>query len=364
MKPQELDGSMTLLASKASLQDALNRAARYPRLRYMGSKYKLAPRLANVFAELGGDTFLDGFSGSGFVGYLAKSMGYAVTSNDYMNYGRIVASASVVNSFELLTPEVIDHVTGPASDDRNFIQSTFDGVFFTADDRAFLDSAWSNLVTMPSEYHDLVLAALILSSARKQPRGVFTISGDLSRYDDGRRDLRTSLRDHFIEHAQKYNEVAFDNGREHRAVKGDALALPDEVYDVVYLDPPYAPPSDDADYTKRYHFLEGLSDYWENQPIMENTKTKKIHKRRSAFSNRRTAAEALTAVFQKFSSSRSLVVSYSSNSVPGMDWMLEELGKVKPVVDVIEVPHTYSFGTHKTAVRREASEYIFVAKDR
>lgn len=354
---------MTLLASTASKQDALDRAAKYPRLRYMGSKYKLAPYLANVFAELGGETFLDAFSGSGFVGYLAKTMGYAVTSNDYMNYGRVVASASVVNSSELLTPSVIDHITGPASDDRDFIQRTFDGVFFTAEDRAFLDSAWSNLKTLPSEYHDPILAALILSSARKQPRGVFTISGDLSRYDDGRRDLRMPLREHFVEHAKRYNDIAFDNGREHLAVKGDALSLPDNAYDVVYLDPPYAPPSDDADYTKRYHFLEGLSDYWENQPIMENTKTKKIHKRRSAFSNRRTAAEALTAVFQKFSTSRALVVSYSSNSVPGMDWMLEELRTVKRHVAVIEVPHTYSFGTHKAAVRREASEYIFVAKD-
>ena len=34
--------------------------------------------------------------------------------------------------------------------------------------------------------------------------------------------------------------------------------------DLVYLDPPYAPPRDDNDYLKRYWFLEGLATYWDN----------------------------------------------------------------------------------------------------
>lgn len=40
-------------------------AALYPRIRYMGSKYKLLPHLAEVFAEVGGQTALDAFCGSG-----------------------------------------------------------------------------------------------------------------------------------------------------------------------------------------------------------------------------------------------------------------------------------------------------------
>ena len=49
--------------------------------------------------------------------------------------------------------------------------------------------------------------------------------------------------------------------------------------DLVYLDPPYVPPSDDNCYIKRYHFLEGLSKYWNGEEIMENTKVKKIKKK-------------------------------------------------------------------------------------
>jgi hypothetical protein len=33
-------------------------AALYPRIRYMGSKYKLLPHLAQAFAEIGGQTAL------------------------------------------------------------------------------------------------------------------------------------------------------------------------------------------------------------------------------------------------------------------------------------------------------------------
>lgn len=34
-------------------------ASLYPRIRYMGSKHKLLPHLAEVFAEVGGQTALD-----------------------------------------------------------------------------------------------------------------------------------------------------------------------------------------------------------------------------------------------------------------------------------------------------------------
>ena len=60
-------------------------AAVYPRIRYMGSKYKLLPQLASVFAEIGGTTALDAFCGSGVVAYLLKRQGFAVTANDMLD---------------------------------------------------------------------------------------------------------------------------------------------------------------------------------------------------------------------------------------------------------------------------------------
>ena len=338
-------------------------AANFPRLRYMGSKYKLAPHLAQAFTDVGGSSFLDAFSGSGFVGYLAKKLGYSVASNDHLSFPGVIARAAVVNDEVLLSEESIARITGPAADDRDFIQRTFENVFFTADDRQFLDSAWSHIETMRGPERDIALAALILSAARKQPRGVFTISGDLEHYNDGRRDLRLPLREHFRERAAEYNAAVFSSEGSKVAYTGDVCDVPVPSFDVVYLDPPYAPPTDDADYTKRYHFLEGLSDYWAGREIMSWTKTKKLPKQHSLFANKRTIEGALEATFDRFKDSGAIVLSYSSNALPGEARLKEMLCDVKSSVEVRVIPHTYHFGTHSAANRRSVVEYLIIGTD-
>jgi adenine-specific DNA-methyltransferase len=337
---------------------AVMRAAAFPRLRYMGSKYKLIPRLAQVFAELGGTTALDVFSGSGVVAYTLKAMGYEVTANDFLNFPSVIAEATVANSTERLTAEDVDMICGPAVDDRDFIRSTFDGLYFDADDRAFLDSAWSHIDTMSAGRRALAISALVLSAARKQPRGVFTFTD--RRYDDGRRDLRLPLREHFRERVAEYNAVVFDNGQTSRTLCGDVTALQGG-QDVVYLDPPYAPPRDDNCYIKRYHFLEGLSVYWRGQELMPETRTKKLVKKYTPFSYKHTITQALRETFKQFADS-TIVLSYSSNAVPDAKTIEALLREVKDSVEIRNMDHRYSFGTHSKARRREVSEYLFIGR--
>lgn len=71
---------------------------RFPRLRYMGSKYRLVPHLERTFAAIGGHTAVDAFSGSGVVSYLLKAQGYQVLSNDFLNFPATIARATVENS--------------------------------------------------------------------------------------------------------------------------------------------------------------------------------------------------------------------------------------------------------------------------
>lgn len=339
---------------------AVTRAANFPRLRYMGSKYKLVPYLADVFAEIGGRNALDAFAGSGVVSYLLKVQGYSVTSNDFLNLSGAIARATVVNQTARLTEADVDVICGAPADDRNFIRTTFDGLYFTAEDREFLDSAWSHIDLMTGHKRDLAIAALVLSAARKQPRGVFTFT-DL-RYDDGRRDLRLPLREHFRERVEEYNAVVFNSRRTCSSVSSDVFELrTGKPYDLVYLDPPYAPPRDDNCYIKRYHFLEGLSVYWRGQKIMENTRTKKLVKRYTPFSYKRTIVDALRRTFKMFHES-TIVLSYSSNAVPDTETIAALLREVKSHVEVREVDHKYSFGTHEAAERRNVSEYIFIAR--
>jgi adenine-specific DNA-methyltransferase len=340
---------------------AMLTAARYPRIRYMGSKYKLLPHLAEVFAEVGGRTALDAFSGSGVVSYLLKRQGFAVTANDMLEFPGVLASAAVVNNSTLLTTDDVARITGPAADDRDFIRTTFAGVFFTPDDLAFLDSAWSHIAAMAGDKRALAISALILSAARKQPRGVFTISGDLSSYDDGRRDLRISMRDHFIEHVEDYNRAVFP-GPSAQVTRQEAAQMEARPYHVVYLDPPYAPPSDDNCYVKRFHFLEGLSRYWDGDTLMMNTRTKKLPKPVTGYSSKRTIVEAFRSTFKRFRDSGAIVLSYGSNARPDTETITDLLMEVKQEVEVRAIPHTYHYGTHRAAARRSVDEYIFIAR--
>jgi DNA adenine methylase/adenine-specific DNA-methyltransferase len=337
----------------------VDQVAKFPRLRYMGSKYRLVSHLAEIFSEIGGRTALDGFSGSGVVSYLLKTLGYQVTSNDFLTFPGAIARATVVNQTTRLTDSDIGTICGDPADDRDFIQTTFSGLYFTDDDRKFLDSAWSHIDQLNDHKRDLAISALVLAAARKQPRGVFTFT-DL-RYDDGRRDLHLPLRDHFKECAAEYNEVVFDSGRLSQSLSRDIFDLDQGDYDLVYLDPPYAPPRDDNCYIKRYHFLEGLSDYWRGMEIMENTRTKKLVKRYTPFSYKRTVTEALRRTFKQFKDS-TIVLSYSSNAVPDAETIESLLREVKKDVEVRLVDHKYSFGTHSSAKRRNASEYIFIGR--
>jgi adenine-specific DNA-methyltransferase len=339
----------------------VERVAAYPRLRYMGSKYRMVPELARAFTQGPGRTALDAFAGSGVVAYALKALGYAVTANDFLAFPAVIARATVVNHDVRLPAADIETICGPPADDRDFIQRTFDGLYFDAADRAFLDSAWSHVDRLAGARRDLAISALLLAAARRQPRGVFTVTDQ--RYDDGRPDLRLPLREAFRARAADYNNVVFDSGTPCRAVTGDIFDLPDSAYDIVYLDPPYAPLRDDNCYIKRYHFLEGLSVYWRGLEIMPDTKTKKLPKRHTPFSYKHSVTAALDALFAKFRDS-TIVLSYSSNAVPDADTIAALLRRHKPQVEIRAFDHRYSFGTHAAAHRRAATEYLFIARGR
>ena len=129
-----------------TLADPLqDRLARYPRMRFMGSKHRLAPRLADVFATLPPGPAVDAFSGSGVVAYTLKATGRRVLANDHLAFAAAFTQAMVANDDVLLTPADVDLLCSPNRDGRDFIQRTFDGLYFPAADHAFLDAAWSHL---------------------------------------------------------------------------------------------------------------------------------------------------------------------------------------------------------------------------
>jgi DNA adenine methylase/adenine-specific DNA-methyltransferase len=346
------------MAAPTIAEPLLDRLAGYPRVRFMGSKHRLAPRLAAFFATLPPGPAVDAFSGSGVVAYTLKATGRPVLANDHLAFAAAFTQALVANQDVRLTPDEVELLCSPNRDGRDFIQRTFDGLYFPAADHAFLDATWSHLDDMDPTRRALAITALCLAAARKQPRGVFTVT--TLRYDDGRRQLRTSLRDLFREAVDDVNAAVFAGaGGPCSSVCGEVLDVDPAGVAVAYLDPPYAPPRDDTCYIKRYHFLEGLATYWRGQEIMWGTRSRKLVKRHTPFASKRTVREALDRTFHHFRES-ALVVSYGSNAALGVDELEDLLRRHTPRVRRIEIPHTYAFGTHGAARRRAATEYVLV----
>jgi DNA adenine methylase/adenine-specific DNA-methyltransferase len=330
----------------------------------MGSKNRLIPWIQTALSKIEFDTALDAFSGSGTVAYLLKSMGKETVTNDFLKFPSVIAKAVIENSDTRLDESDLSFLLAENSEKQSFIKDTFEGIFYTPNDLEFLDLISANLQEIKDLYKKaLGYASLFRSCLKKQPRGVFTISGALEKYDDGRRDLRLSLEEHFVEQVQIYNDAVFSNGKKNKAFQGDIFdPNPDfRNIDLVYMDPPYVPKSDDNDYIKRYHFLEGLSSYWRNERIMENTKVKKIEKKYTPFSYRKSAIEAFDKMFENFQSSI-LVLSYSSNGYPDLETLVNLMSKYKATVNVHSRPHKYHFGTHANVNRSNVEEYLIIGQ--
>lgn len=336
--------------------------AAYPELRYMGSKHRLLPWIHGVLRQLNFETAADPFVGSGCVAYLLKAMGKRVIASDFLNFPAVLAEATLVNSKHRLDSAALRTLLTSRKNGPNFIEKTFNGIFYTGQDLRFLDRISANIEELSHPHQRaLARAALIRSCLKKQPRGVFTVSGDLSRYDDGRRDLRLSMEEHFLEQAEAFNKVVFDNGRSHVVKHADVFSMKPEGIDLVYLDPPYVPRSDDNCYMKRYHFLEGLSCYWKGVRIMQDTRVKKIEKPYTPFSYRKTAIEAFDKLFRLYRDSI-IVLSYSSNGYPDREILEDLLRRYKTNVIAYEKPHRYHFGTHNGVERATVHEYLIVGQ--
>ena len=332
----------------------------FPRFRYMGSKYRLLSWIHDSLATINFETATDVFSGSGVVSYLLKSMDKQVRSNDALVFPSILTAATVANNETRLDEGDLDCLLSSKaeSDSERFIRQTYEGIFYTPAELSALDDFWSGIRRLDCPVKRAVaLAALLRSAIKRQPRGLFTVS-DPSRYQDGRRDLNLTIREHFIEQVEAYNDAVFSNSRENIATCGDVFDV-QPGSDLVYMDPPYVPHSDDNCYMKRYHFLEGLACYWEGKELMMNTKVRKIAKPFTPFSYRRTAIEAFDKLFRHFADSIQ-VLSYSSNGYPDLEILRALMGRYKRSVEVLEKGHRYHFGTHAQAKRNVVQEYLII----
>lgn len=329
----------------------------YPPTRFMGSKQKLLTELWDVASRFKFNSVTDLFSGSGIVSYMFKAQGKQVISNDYMAMSATFTKAMVENQNTILPLDEAKRLLEDCPTD-DFVSRTFEDLYYTDEENHLIDVLRTRIKTIADPYQKAIaMSALIRACTKKRPRGIFTYTGH--RYDDGRKDLRKSLSEQFLEAVDAVNSAVFDNHQRNLSIRGDALKLNIGHTDLVYMDPPYYSPLSDNEYVRRYHFVEGLACDWQGVQMQEHTKTKKFKSYPTPFSSRTGATDAFDRLFDRFKDSI-LIISYSSNSQPTKDEMLEILGRHKKNVEVVPVDYRYSIGTQHKGNRNKVEEYFFL----
>ncbi|WP_229711380.1 Dam family site-specific DNA-(adenine-N6)-methyltransferase [Pectinatus frisingensis] len=335
--------------------------SKYPTTRFMGSKSKLLTEIWNIASQFDFQTAVDLFSGSGIVGYMMKAQGKRVISNDYMHMSAAFTKAMIENNATILSIEKAKQLLLGHSENDHFVVNNFQGLYFSDDDNQLIDRIRANIKTLSNPYEDAIArSALIRACFKKRPRGIFTYTG--FRYDDGRKDLKKTMAEQFLDAVMAINNSVFDNGKKNQSINGDALELANIKNSLVYIDPPYYSPLSDNEYVRRYHFVEGLARDWKGVELQENTKTKKFKSYPTPFSKRQGAADAFSMLFAKYKDNI-LLVSYSSNSLPTRDEIVTMLKIYKQHVDVVPVNYRYSFGNQRERIhdnRNKVQEYLFI----
>lgn len=333
----------------------------YPSTRFMGSKNKLLTEIWAVASQFNFETAIDLFSGSGIVGYMMKAYGKKVISNDYMAMSATFSKAMIENNSITLSNNEAEKLIEIIDVSDNFVENKFKGLYFSDEDNKLIDILRYKIKKIRNPYkRAIAMSALIRTCLKKRPRGIFTYVGH--RYDDGRKDIKKSLKKHFIEAVEVINSSIFDNCKSNKSRHGDAMTLRAINDSLVYIDPPYYSRYSDNEYVRRYHFVEGLARDWKNVEIQEHTKTKKFKSYPTPFSTKKGASDAFNKLFKKFRKNK-LLVSYSSNCEPSLDEMVSIMSRYKQHVEVIPVKYQYSFGNQGDKIGKNnntVSEYLFI----
>lgn len=333
----------------------------FPETKYMGSKQALLPFILKHVSTLRFDRVLDAFSGSGCVAYALKQRRAEVHANDFLKLAFHIARATVENNSTLLTDADVNRLLTKNPSASDFIQATFGSRYFSAEDNQFLDNLWANIRELSGMKRSLALAAACRAAMKKRPRGIFTFTG--RKGWDKRKDLRLTMKEQFRVAVAQFNAAVFSNMRKNKTYCEDVFDLDPKGYSLVYIDTPYISPFSDCDYTRRYHFVEGLCTYWRDVEIQSTTSTRKIRSYQTEFRAKAGAIAAFRRLFEHFRNS-TLVVSYSSNGIPSEDEMVKLLKEYKRKVEVHKTSHKYSHGNHNHKIgdnNNSVLEYLYVA---
>jgi len=339
--------------------------AQFPSTRYQGSKAKLVDWIWEQISDLTFSTCLDAFGGTGAVAYRLKQEGKAVTYNDILRFNYQFGLALIENNQTQLSPDEIEWLLTRHKEISypTFVQKTFQDIYFTDDENAWIDQTITNIRQLSNPYKfALAFFALCQACIIKRPYNLFHRKNLYIRFAEVERSFGnktswdTSFEQWFRAFIEEANKAVFDNGQSNQGICKDVLDV-DGKYDLIYIDPPYISSQGiSVDYWEFYHFLEGLAIYDEWEQLIDlKTKHRRLKRRPSAWTDKNVIRSAIEKVFQKFQDSM-IVISYRSDGIPSEHQLSSLLKKYKRDV---RVEH---YGQYKYALstNSESKELLLI----
>ncbi|OQA84966.1 MAG: Modification methylase FokI [bacterium ADurb.Bin236] len=360
----DADLRLGLLAAEGKLEFVSEELPEDERPKYItnfiGSKQKLVDWIWGNTPE-DAQSVLDAFSGSSVVGYMYKTKGMQVFSNDRLAYCYHAARAIVENNSTRLSEKDIEGLLKDHNSDAGtFIQKTFHGIFFHNDVLALLDVLRANIDALTGTKKSMALFAMGKTCMSGGGFGHFS-----STTKGGQRHYTTqSFIEHYRDNLYRINSLVFDNGKENKAFNGDIVDIAPKVKaDLVYFDPPYATQFSSTNYEKYYHFVEGLMDYWKDKEI-DHAKKIRNYKIEDPGVTPATAKQFFTDFLTASNHIPNWLISYRDNAYPTeseIKQLVADLGKESRMKSK---DHKYQLaGKNRGGEPSNAKERLFVCAD-
>lgn len=341
-----------------------------PQTRYYGSKRKIIDKIWNIIvneANLEFDSVLDVFGGSASFSYYAKLNQKQVFYNDIFQFNTIIGRKLIEQNKNELTYEnavgLFERV--PDVNYLNHIAEYYKDIYFTDEENNQIDVYIQNVLSL--ENQNIKCSALYIlfqSCLMKRPYNLFHRKNLNMRlnYTTGnfgnKQTWERSFEELFIRFINELDQVCIDNGRINSAHNFSALNCP-LTADLVYIDPPYFKKESTITYHSKYHFLEGLVNYYD---IPNKINYKKNNREitigsSKEFEDKNYFLEDLRTLINKHLNSH-IVISYRNNGIPSIQ-------EIRIILDEFNFGsiHEYNLGKYSYALNKnndDNQEILFV----
>lgn len=344
-----------------------------PQTRYYGSKRKIVDKIWNIIvneANLEFGSVLDVFGGSASFSYYAKLNQKQVLYNDIFQFNTIIGRKLIEQNTNKLTYEnavgLFDRV--PEVNYLNHIAEYYNDIYFTDEENNQIDVYIQNVLALEDENIKCsALYILFQSCLMKRPYNLFhrrNLNMRLN-YTTGnfgnKQTWERSFQELFVRFIKELDQVCFNNERVNTAHNFSALNCHLDA-DLVYIDPPYFKKESSTSYHSKYHFLEGLVNYYdipENINFNKNNREITINASRE-FEDKTNFLNDLRILINNHLNSH-IIISYRNNGIPSTEEISELLSEFN-VFEVLE----YNLGKYNYALNKNNNvneEVLFVCRN-